>query len=280
MLLTAILTMVGLGVFFAVVLALANQRLKVEEDPRIEELAEKLPGLNCGACGFPSCHEFAKGIVEGNEQAVNTTCHVAGPDVIALVSKIAGVQAEAKKSVAVVFCGARDGDKTRRADYKGIKTCLSADIIFGGGMNCSYGCLGFGDCMRVCPFDAIKMVDGLPRIDVDKCVACGKCIAACPRGIIELMPKTSGDFVVPACRSKDPGGFVRKICRVGCIACKICERLSGGVFVIEDNLARVRKDRMATDDGRSIRWDEIIKKCPTKTIVRITQKGAEQRCQK
>lgn len=265
MILTSILTMVGLGVFFAVVLALANQKLKVEEDPRIEELTQKLPGLNCGACGFPSCREFAKGIVEGKEAAINTMCRVAGPDVIEFISKIAPVVKERVGKIAVVFCSAKDKDKTKKAVYKGIDTCRSANIISGGGMNCEYGCLGFGDCVKVCPFDAIEMVDGLPKVDPNKCVACGKCVEACSRGIIKLMSSNVDNLVIPACSSKDNAAFVKKICSVGCIACKICEKLSGGVFAIEDNLARLRTVRMKED----VKWDEIIKKCPTNTIVRI-----------
>lgn len=257
--------MVGLGAFFAGVLALANQKLRVEEDPTIEELTQKLPGLNCGACGFPSCREFAKDLVEGKEAAINTICRVAGSDVIEFISKIAPVEKKLVGKIAVVFCGAKDKDKTKKAVYKGIDTCRSANIIFGGGMNCEYGCLGFGDCERVCPFSALKMVDGLPKIDPDKCVGGGKCVEACPRGIIELMPCDVDNLVIAACRSKDSGSFVRDICSVGCTACKICEKLSGGVFAVEDNFSKLRTDRMKED----VKWDELIKKCPTNTIVRV-----------
>lgn len=257
--------MVGLGIFFAGVLAVANQRLKVEEDPGIEELTQKLPGLNCGACGFPSCREFAKGAIEGKEEAINTMCRVATPDIVELISKIAGITKGPAKRIAVVFCGAKNKDKTMKAVYKGVNTCRSADIIFGGGMNCEYGCLGLADCAKACPFDAVEMSDGLPKIDPNKCVACGKCINACPRDIIELMPYDVNNLVVTACRSKDGAAFTRKICSVGCIACKICEKLSGGVFVVEENLSKLKVGRMKED----VKWDEIIKKCPTKTIMRI-----------
>lgn len=265
MVLNAMLTMIGLGVFFAAVLAIANQKLKVEEDPRIEELTGKLPGLNCGACGFPSCREFAKALVEKKEEAVSSTCRVAGPEVIEFISKIAPTEKTLVGNIAVVFCGARNKHKTKKAVYKGISTCKSANMLSGGGMNCEYGCLGFGDCEKVCPFGALKMVDGLPKIDPDKCVGGGKCVKACPRGIIKLMPRDIKDAAVPACSSRYSGAFVRKICAVGCIACKICEKLSGGVFVVEDNLSRLRTERMKED----VKWDEIIKKCPTNTIVKI-----------
>ncbi len=265
MVLTAVLTMVGLGAFFAVVLALANQKLKVEEDPRIEELTQKLPGLNCGACGFPSCREFAKALLEKKEAAIKTTCRVAGPDVIEFISKIAPVEKELVGKIAVVFCGAKDKDRTKKAVYKGISTCRSANILSGGGMNCEYGCFGYSDCVRACVFDAMEMVDGLPKVDPDKCVACGKCVSACSRNIIELMPYDVDNLVITACKSKDKGAFVRNICSPGCIGCKICEKLSGGVFQVEDNLARLVTGRIK----ENVKWDEIIKKCPTKTIVRI-----------
>lgn len=265
MVLTSILTMAGLGIFFSVVLALANQKLKVEEDPRIEELTQKLPGLNCGACGFPSCREFAKGVIEGREEAINTMCRVATADVTEVITEISGTTKELTKKIAVVFCGAKNKEKTMKAVYKGVNTCRSANIISGGGMNCEYGCLGFGDCAKACPFDAIKMSDGLPKIDPDKCTACGKCVIACCRNIIELMPYNVENLVVAACRSKDDAAVTRKICSVGCTACRICEKLSGGVFVVEENLSRLNVGRIKED----VKWDEIIKKCPTNTIVRI-----------
>lgn len=265
MMLKSIFTMIGLGTFFAIILAIANQRLKVEEDPRIEELAQKLPGLNCGACGFPNCREFARAIIEGKIDTADTICRVAGHDVIELISKIAGIRSKPIKELAVVFCRAGNKYKTMKAEYKGINTCRSADIIFAGGMNCEYGCLGFGDCAKICPFDAIKIVDGLAAVDPDKCVACGKCVGACPRDIIGLMPYDADNLVITACSSKDSGAFVKRICAVGCIACKICERLSNGVFIVEDNLSKLDIKRMKEDVG----WDEIIERCPTKTIVRI-----------
>ncbi len=265
MVLSVMLTMIGLGVLFAGILAVANQKLKVEEDPKIEELSQKLPGLNCGACGFPNCREFAKGIIEGNKEALETTCRVAGADVIEFISKIAPIEKTLAGKIAVAFCGAKDKDRTKRAVYKGIATCRSANLLSGGGMNCEYGCLGFSDCAKVCPFDALEMEDGLPKIDPAKCVGCGKCVKACPRGIIELMPSDTDNLVIVACRSKYAGAVVRKICPVGCIGCKICEKLSGGIFFMEDNLSKLRLERRKED----VDWDEIIKKCPTKTIVRV-----------
>ena len=259
------LVMVGLGIMFAVVLAFANQKLKVEEDPGIEELTQKLPGLNCGACGFPSCRILAEGIINKKEEALNSMCRAASPEVQQFIAGLLPTGKTVESKIAVVFCGAGDKDRTKRAVYKGINTCRSADLIFGGGISCAYGCLGFGDCQRSCPFAAIEMADGLPKITADKCVGCGKCVEACPRGIIELMPRDVKDLAVPACRSKEAGSVVRKICSVGCIACRICERLSGGVFYVDENLAKVRKERLKED----VKWDEIIKKCPTKTIVRI-----------
>ena len=257
--------MIGLGALFAGILAFANQKLRIEEDPKIEELTQELPGLNCGACGFPSCHEFAAALIAKKEAALNTTCRVASGETMEVVSKISGVKEDLIKEVAVVFCGAEDKDKTKKAVYKGINTCRSANVLSGGGMNCEYGCLGFGDCVEACAFDAIKMIDGLPKVDLNKCVGCGKCIKACPRGIIELMPADTANLVVVACSSKEKGPAVRKICRVGCIGCKICEKLSGGVFVVRDNCSRLDVKRMK----ENIKWNEIIKKCPTKSIVRV-----------
>ncbi|MBL7071860.1 MAG: 4Fe-4S binding protein [Candidatus Omnitrophica bacterium] len=261
----SILTMVGLGIFFAGVLIFADRKLKVDEDPRVEELSQKLPGLNCGACGFPSCRMFAEGIVGRKEEAINSMCRIAGPELAELIAKIAGVTTEIAKEVAVVYCGAKTKDKTKKAAYKGVATCGSANIIFDGGMNCEYGCLGFGDCGKACPFDAIEMEDGLPKVDPYKCVACGKCVKVCPRNIMGLMPFNIDDLVIPACKSKNKGAVVRKMCSVGCIGCKICEKLSGGVFYVEEDHSKIKSERIKED----VKWDEIIKKCPTKTIVRL-----------
>lgn len=259
----SIISMVGLGTFFAVVLAMAHKKFHVEEDPSVLAVEEALLGLNCGACGFASCHVFAVSAVKG--QAPVNSCLPGGEEVASKIADVLGVEKKAaEKRVAVVHCGAKDEVRAKKAKYRGVNTCAGANLVFGGEIACLYGCLGYGDCKEACPFGAIQMVDGLPRVDGDKCTGCGLCVAACPRGIISLEKFDEGMLIV-ACNSQDPGRLVRKVCPVGCIACGICEKLSGGVFSVKDNLAGIdykRKDEV-------VNGNELIEKCPTGTIIRM-----------
>ena len=260
LILASILSTVGVGVFFAVVLAAAYKSLKVEEDPNIAAVEKILPGLNCGACGFAGCHAFALSLVKGAASAGG--CLVGRKDVADRLSDVLGTTAEEiVKKGAVVHCNANHSERTRNARYVGIESCAAADLVKGV-INCAYGCLGYGDCVKACPFGAITMVDGLPRIDSLKCIGGGECVKACPRNIISLEEDNDG-VVLVACNSRDKGARVRKICSKGCTACGICQRLSGDVFKVEDNLARVDY-KLAK--SKEVDWRNIVEKCPTKVI--------------
>ena len=258
------LSMAGLGLFFALVLAIANQKLKVEEDPRVENIFSALPGINCGACGYTSCHLYAEALAAGKVSP--DQCRAGGESVTKKLCGILGVVREEKvKEIAVIHCGADASKRKKKAVYTGIKTCRAAHSLFGGDTSCEYGCLGYGDCMRACPFGAIKMVNGLPRIDGDKCTACKKCTVACPRGIITVEKLERPDFVYVACNNRQKGAETRKVCSVGCIGCGLCQKQTDGIFHVENNLARVRYDR-----EKEIRDINALKsKCPTKCILNV-----------
>jgi len=261
---SSIITMVGLGVFFSVILAVANKHLKVEEDPRIEKIEGILPGLNCAACGFPNCRALAEAIAKN--EAPPATCPAGGEEAAALIADFLGLEAEKlTKNIAVIHCGADQTQRKKKAEYTGIQTCKAANMIFWGGLECKFGCLGFGDCAKACPFDGIKMVNGLPEVDTDKCTACGKCVAACPRGIISLESFERGELTLVACNSTEKGGVVKKICPVGCTACRVCEKLSEGVFTVQDNLARVDYKKATQETN----WALIVEKCPMNTIRKL-----------
>lgn len=262
--LAAILTLGGLGLAFSLVLTYASQKFAVHREPKIEAVFEALPGLNCGVCGFVGCSDFAEAVVL--HDASVDGCLAGGHEVTEKICEILGkdkkVPAEVVK--AVVNCGAGRGKVELRYDYEGLNSCVMANQLSGGPLSCTYGCLGFGDCVNSCPFDAMRMGDDdLPKVDWDKCVACGVCVETCPLNIMALIPEKAPIQVV--CNSLDKGKRVRKICPVGCIACKACEKACeyDAIHVI-DNLAVVDYDKC---NGCMA----CVEKCPTKCIVQLKE---------
>ncbi len=263
---TAILSMAGLAIAFAAVLAFANTKLRVEEDPRVDVINHLLPGINCGACGYLSCHDLAEHVVREGEDPAK--CRVVDEETREKLLELTGREGETTYPyIPLVRCAAEwEHKKKEGVEYKGIKTCAAANLAFGGGMDCEYGCMGFGDCAEVCPFDALHMENGLPRLDQEKCTGCGKCVEACPRNIIVLQEKRFEKLFYVACSTHDGALRVREICKVGCIACGICEKLSQeGFFKVTDNLSRADYSKQA--DPEKVR--PIAAKCPTKVIKEI-----------
>ncbi len=259
-LLYSILSMGGIGLFFSLLIALANKKLHVEEDPKIGQIAECLPGANCGSCGYAGCNNFAEALAGGKSQI--SGCPVCSPSAREEIARILGVDVETgERRVAVVFCQGGDGIATQKAEYRGIKTCYAANLVGGGERACSYGCIGLGDCVAACPFDAIHMIENnLPIVDRAKCTGCGNCVTACPRGVIELHPVSHHVFVL--CKNHDTGKVARSVCKHACIGCGICEKaVSGQGFKVIDNLAVVNHAEYTK---------ELVlptEKCPTKAIV-------------
>ena len=257
-----ILTLGVLGFLFGIGLAVASKRFKVEADPRLEKIHGLLPGSNCGACGGAGCFGFAEAILSGKVKI--DACRVSSDAVKEEIAQILGrkLQKDIKK-VAVLRCNG--GRKVKdRFLYQGIPDCVAANLVLGGQKECVWGCLGFGDCEKICPFGAIKMSDeGLPIVDVNKCKACNKCVQVCPKKLFTLIPIASTVYV--ACSSHDLGKDTKAVCSVGCIACHKCEQVCpvDAIHVI-DNLAVI-------DYNKCTSCGECVKVCPTKTIqTRIT----------
>ncbi len=253
------MSMGGLCALLSFLLAIANKKLSVAQDPRVEKVLAALPGANCGGCNFPGCAAFAEHIVAGDAPIMG--CAPGGQKVAEQIAAIMGVKAEStEKKVAVVLCHGGIKETARSATYYGVEGCHAAMLIGGGGKLCQYGCLGYGDCVTSCPFDAIQMNDNLlPVVDPEKCTACGNCVKACPRNLIELHPISHHMFVF--CKSHDKGPTVKKACSVGCIACRICVKncpVENGMTV-EDNLAVINYDICPASDV-------LVEKCPMNTI--------------
>lgn len=219
---TAALVVGGVGLLIGIFLGVAGEKFKVVTDERETLVRGELPGNNCGGCGYPGCDGLAAAIVKG-EAPVNA-CPVGGEPVAEKISAIMGTKAvKTKRMTAFVKCNG-DCDKTKRAyEYNGVKDCKAAAFMQNGGDKlCTYGCLGYGSCKKACPFGAIEIINGIAKINEELCKACGKCVAECPKHIIELVPYDSDMRVT--CSSHDRGIDVKKSCQAGCIGCSMCQR--------------------------------------------------------
>lgn len=212
----------GLGAVFGLGLACASRIFHVEVDPRIAAVIDVLPGANCGACGYAGCAGFAEAVVSG--KAAPEACAPGGEKVCMFIAEILGVEASAGEArVAVLHCNGTGENCPNEADYVGVASCQAAQLVGSGTKRCPYGCLGLADCVKACPFGALEMgEDGLPHVIVEKCTACGKCVDACPRGLFDIQPVSQK--VVVRCFNQQKGAITAKTCKVGCIACKKCEK--------------------------------------------------------
>ncbi len=247
----------GLGVIFGVVLSFASKVFVVETNPQVDAVRNVLPGVNCGACGFPGCDGLAEGIVLG--KAAITSCSVGGQPVAEKIAEVMGVETQVMdKEVATVLCQGNIDLAKSKYNYIGIKDCRAQNMVSGGAKSCFYGCLGCGTCKDVCEFGAIEIVNGLAVIDRDKCTTCKKCLAICPKNLIKLVPYEQQTFV--RCNSSEKGKDVRGKCNIGCIGCGICAKnCPVDAIEIRDNLAYI-------DYEKCINCGLCAEKCPTKAI--------------
>lgn len=262
-LLSTILTLSLLGILAAVVLYFVAQKFKVEEDPRIDEVEKMLPGANCGGCGFAGCRGMADALVK-NDDISALFCPVGGGDTMKGIAAYLGKAAPEKEPmVATVRCGGVCDKRPRTNTFDGAKSCAVASSLYVGETACAYGCLGYGDCVAACAFDAIHInpETGIAEVDAEKCTACGACVKACPKKIIELRKKwPKGRAVYVGCVSKDKGAVVMKACKAGCIGCGKCEKVCAfGAITIENNLAYI-------DSQKCKLCRKCVNECPTGAI--------------
>lgn len=248
----------GTGLFIGVFLGFAGKKFAVEVDPREEAIAGVLPGNNCGGCGYAGCAGLATAIVEG--KADIGACPVGGSPVAAKIGAIMGQESgESVPMTAFVKCAGTCDKAKNDYNYYGIQDCIMMNFVQNGGAkSCNYGCLGYGTCVKACPFDAIHIVDGIAVVDQEACKTCSKCIAVCPKNLIELVPKAQKHLV--RCNSKDKGKDVMNACSVGCIGCKMCEKVCEfDAIKVEGNIAYI-------DASKCTNCGKCAEKCPKKCI--------------
>ena len=253
--------MLGLGFGFALVLLIASEKLKVKVDLKVEQVHGVLPRLDCGACGFAGCRQYAKAVLKNPE--LLGKCAPGGPETSAKIANILSLQVSdsGPPQRPIVHCHAHTADKTYYAKYQGIQTCIAANAL-ANVQACAFGCVGFGDCIRACKFGALSIIDGLATVDYDKCTGCTACSKACPRNLIEMVPFRYDSMITVACSSKESGKSTRSMCKVGCIGCGVCAKQTEQ-FKVEDNLARLDYEKYEATE----QTETAMNKCPTKVII-------------
>jgi len=266
--LTALAALGGLTLLLAVMLIVANRKLYVYEDPRIDTVEEMLPHANCGACGYPGCRPFAEALVAG--EAPPAKCTVSTEAARERIANYLGVAlGSEEKIVARLACAGGTNVALNRARYQGIETCQAAALVSGGGKGCFWGCLGHGDCDVSCDFDAITMNEfSLPVVDVDKCTACGDCVEACPKDLFSLQPVNHRLWV--ACKNLEAGNDILEECQVACTACGKCAMDGGDLIDMAHNLPVI-------DYAKDHRTKAPIQRCPTGAIVWLTDDGGVEK---
>ncbi len=255
-----LVTSISLGTIALIaglVLFVASKKFAVLENPLIDEVEEMLPGANCGGCGLAGCRAFAEAIVNNKDTSLN--CPAADKDTMNDIAEKLGLQISGgARMVARVNCQGGH-NSIREGDYLGIKTCAAAVVSNNVTLVCPHGCMGYGDCQRACPFDAIRIINDIAVIDENKCVGCRVCVKTCPRSLIEMTPYDTRVYV--ACNSPDKGPQVKKYCSVGCIGCKLCDKACEfDAIAYKPFLAAVKPDNCTE-------CLECVRKCPAKTIL-------------
>jgi Na+-translocating ferredoxin:NAD+ oxidoreductase RNF subunit RnfB len=260
LILTSVAILGGVGLTFGTLIAVANAKLKVWEDPRIDAVEEVLPGANCGACGLAGCRAFAEAAVKG--EVAPAGCTVMGEDDRADVAAVLGVDAgEANKLVARLLCAGGTNVATSKARYYGVNSCAAAVAVTGGGKGCTWGCVGLADCAVACDFEAITMNPfGLPVVDPELCTSCGDCVDACPLDLFTIMPLD--DKLIVQCKNLLEGDDAEEVCAVACTACGRCvQDAAPGLIEIKNGLAVIDYEKIEAANP------EATARCPTGAIV-------------
>lgn len=239
--LIALSVVASVALLAGVLLAVISHFFGVEKSKDLKEISACLPGVNCGACGYKGCDDYASALAKG--EAKPNRCIPGGENTAQALSELLGIEIESPKDVvAFVHCNGHCEAASMKANYEGMANCRSAAMVYGGPKSCRFGCLGFGECAAVCPTDAICMKDGIAHVDPDRCIGCGLCKNICPKKIISMMPRTADVAVM--CNSTDKGADARRACQNACIGCKKCEKsCPHGAIAVANNLAKIDYDK-------------------------------------
>lgn len=253
----------GIAIVLGILIVIVSHFFRLPINEKKDAITAALPGANCGGCGFPGCEGYAEYLSTGGEDM--TLCSVGGETSAKEIARILGKNAVVpEQKVCVLLCQGTRGENGHthpRFDYLGTQTCSAANGLLGGPGSCTYGCLGFGDCIGVCMFDAITKVDGIVRINAKKCTACGLCVKACPKQVLQLLPVHSSVAVL--CQNKWPGAQTRKSCDIGCIGCRRCEKACpSGAIAMDGALAVI-------DQSKCTHCGACVEVCPTSAIAKI-----------
>lgn len=255
--------LLGIGLMFVVILTVAYARLKVEQDPTVEAILDVLPGANCGGCGLAGCGAYAEAVVA--DHGLMGKCGPGGDELVHKMAEILGIKAGVSAPIRpIVHCSAKEDDRINSAAYSGVASCAEAQMVVGA-IGCAFGCMGYGDCVAVCDFDAINIIDGLAEVDYDKCVGCGACVDACPRGLIELVSFDEDPLMVVGCSSPEKAKAVKGYCKVGCVGCTLCAKQAPGMFEIKNSLAVIDYSKYGSKEER----DKAVEKCPRDMLVYV-----------
>ncbi|MGK7396699.1 MAG: Fe-S cluster domain-containing protein [Candidatus Cyclobacteriaceae bacterium M3_2C_046] len=272
-----IISLSGLGIVSAIILYLVAQKFRVDEDPRIDKVEEALPNTNCGGCGYPGCRAFAEALVNSDDIS-ELNCPVGGNDTMQTVAGILGKHIEEKDPyVAVVRCSGSFEHRKKTNVYDGAASCTIASSLYGGDTGCAYGCVGLGECVDACDFEAMYMDEktGLPVVIEDKCTACNACVKACPKDIIQLWPKGKKDRrIYVACINEEKGGLAKKNCSVACIGCSKCaDECKFDAITVDNYLAYIDYDKCKL-------CRKCVDVCPTETIQAVNFPARKPRPEK
>lgn len=258
--LMAIILVTVIGLIGAVILVAASIFMYVPVDERVEKITGVLAGANCGACGCAGCADYAKSIVEDGN-AINK-CTPGGAKSVAAIAEIMGVEATASEPMkAVVTCSGTCDKTSKRYEFDGIHSCQAVKGLYGGDGLCKFGCLGYGDCTRACAFDAIHIVDGIAKVDREKCTGCGACAAACPKSVIEMASDMEEKPLV-LCHNTEKGPVVMKECQTGCIGCMKCQKTCPSEAI------KVTNFLASIDYSKCTGCGQCVEVCPKHVIVR------------